>query len=178
VVAALTVEQGDMALPGRPLMTLYDPAALRVSAAVPAIALAHGAEGVRVQIGGGAGDLIEPVRVQVLPTVDPASLTRQVRADLPAGVNAVPGQFARLWLPAAGGALPALARVWVPLKAIVRRSEMTGLYVLGPQGEPLLRQVRLGPVQGDQVEVLSGLAAGERVVTTPQTVLRPQASGR
>jgi multidrug efflux pump subunit AcrA (membrane-fusion protein) len=45
---------------------------------------------------------------------------------------------------------------------------MTGLYVLDPSGKPVLRQVRLGRVEGDQVEVLSGLMPGERVVADPQ----------
>ena len=172
VVAAVSVERGDMAMPGRPLLTLYDPRALRVSAAVPSDALADGARGARVQLGDRA-QAIEPLRVQVLPTVDPASLTRQVRADLPAGLGAVPGQFARLWLAgASSSAVPVVPRLWVPAKAVVRRSEMTGVYVLGPQGEPLLRQVRLGPVQGDQVEVLSGLDAGEQLITDPQAATR------
>ena len=45
---------------------------------------------------------------------------------------------------------------------------MTGLYVLDPNNKPVLRQVRLGRVDGDKVEVLSGLMPGERVVTDPQ----------
>ena len=62
----------------------------------------------------------------------------------------------------------------VPLKAIVRRAEMTGLYVLDQNSRPLLRQVRLGRAHGDTVEILSGLQAGERVVTDPQAAARAQ----
>ena len=46
------------------------------------------------------------------------------------------------------------------------------------QGQPLLRQVRLGPVQGDQVEVLAGLSAGDKVVTAPQAAVRLAPAGR
>jgi multidrug efflux system membrane fusion protein len=80
--------------------------------------------------------------------------------------------FARLWLPTAGDTRTAAAGVSVPLQAIVRRAEMTGLYVLDANGRPLLRQVRLGRTEGDQVEVLSGLAPGERVTTDPQAAAR------
>jgi len=81
--------------------------------------------------------------------------------------------FARLWLPTAGAAVPGAAAVLsVPRQAIVRRAEMTGLYVLDAQGRPLLRQVRLGRVDGDRVEILSGLMAGEQVVTDPQAAAR------
>ena len=84
--------------------------------------------------------------------------------------------FARLWLPTAGTAVPgATATLSVPRSAIVRRAEMTGLYVLDAQGRPLLRQVRLGRVDGDRIEILSGLMAGEPVVTDPQAATRAPA---
>ena len=47
-----------------------------------------------------------------------------------------------------------------------------GLYVLGAGGQPQLRQVRLGRAEGGRVEVLSGVAAGEAVLTEPQTAAR------
>lgn len=166
VVAAVSIERGDMAMPGRPLITVYDPQALRVTAAIPVTVLTGNeqeAQGVRIELAAN-GSLVTPARVQVLPTVDAASLTRQVRADLPSGLSGVvPGQFARLWLKGAGKS----EQLLVPQSAIVRRAEMRGVYVLNERGEPLLRQVRLGPIQGDRVEVLSGLSAGERVVTDP-----------
>nr|WP_316639632.1 efflux RND transporter periplasmic adaptor subunit [uncultured Roseateles sp.] len=166
VIAELPVSLGDMALPGRALATVYDPGALRVTAHVPQ-GLATSLEGSsrwRIEIpGANSTDApIVPTRAQLLPLVDAASHTLQLRLDLPgrlAGV--VPGMFARVLLPGAPGAAPALR---VPHSAIVRRAEMTGLYVLDAKGKPLLRQVRLGAVQGDQVEVLSGLSTGEQVV--------------
>lgn len=174
VVAQLAVERGDMAMPGRPLLTVYDPAALRVTANVPASALQGGAAGAQVLLAG-AGQALAPVRVQVLPTVDPQSLTQAVRADLPAGTRAVPGQFARLQLPGGAG-LPAHSRVLIPASAVVRRAEVTAVYVMGEGQRPQLRQVRLGPVQGAQVEVLAGLDAGERLVTDPQAATRAVAN--
>jgi multidrug efflux pump subunit AcrA (membrane-fusion protein) len=57
-----------------------------------------------VLLAGGAEQALAPVRVQVLPTVDPQSLTQAVRADLPPGTRAVPGQFARLQLSGGAGA--------------------------------------------------------------------------
>lgn len=114
--------------------------------------------------------------MQRLPTVDAATHTQQVRADLPAGLSgAAPGMFARLWLPVAGtGASAAGQRVTVPLQSIVRRAEMTGVYVQGEGGKPLLRQVRLGRVDGDRVEVLTGVAPGEQVIADPQAATRAQ----
>jgi len=175
VVAEVPVALGDMAMPGRPLLTLYDPTALRVTAALPQ-SLAGGVQGdaVRVELPGLAAAQQWPraTRVQVLPMVDAATHTVQVRAELGTGLEGVvPGMFARLWLPAPGGST-AGQTVTVPLKAIVRRAEMTGVYVQGEGGQPLLRQVRLGRAEGERVEVLSGVVPGEQVIVDPQTVLR------
>ena len=181
VVAQLAVERGDMAMPGRPLLTVYDPTALRVSAHLPASALKAGMAGARVVLSG-ADAALAPTRVQVLPTVDARSL---MRADLPAGTVAAPGQFARLQLPLADGADAVGAtgaRVFIPATAVVRRADVTAVYVMGEGGRPQLRQLRLGPRQGERVEVLAGLDAGEPLITDPQAATRavanPRAAGK
>lgn len=181
VVADVPVSTGDMAMPGRALMTIYEPGALRVGASVPqsawsapAGANAH-ARGVRVEFPG----LPETRRwfdardVQLMPTVDAATHTVQLRIPLPAGLDGVaPGMFARVWLPAAEGAQAASGRLFVPRSAVVRRAEMNGVYVVDAKGVPLLRYVRLGRSVGDEIEVLSGVSAGERVALDPQAAAR------
>jgi RND family efflux transporter MFP subunit len=179
VVAEVPVQLGDMAMPGRPLLTLYDPAALRVTAAVPQTVATQMAAGAlpRVELPGqpAAQQWINPTRLQTLPTVDASTHTVQLRADLPGSATGLaPGMFARLWLPLKAGA--GAGKTLVPVQAVVRRAEMTGLYVLDAKGQPLLRQVRLGRIECNQVEVLTGLAAGERVVTEPQAAVRQTAA--
>jgi hypothetical protein len=157
---------------------LYDPAALRVTASVPQSVASRMAAGQlpRVELPGlpAAGQWVVPLRVQILPTADPGTHTVQLRADLPAGQSGVaPGMFARLWLPVpVSGANAPNASLSVSSASIVRRAELTGLYVLDPNNRPVLRQVRLGRVDGDKVEVLSGLMPGERVVADPQAAAR------
>ena len=182
VVAEVPVQLGDMAMPGRPLLTLYDPSALRVTASVPQSALAKlagdklGAAQVRIELPGVPADQQpQATGVQLLPTVDAGTHTQQLRAQLPAQyAQAVPGMFARLWLAAAPADSQAAGAsktsVTVPLKSVLRRGEMTGVYVPDAQGRPLLRQVRLGPVAGERVEILSGVAPGEAVVLDPLAV--------
>jgi len=179
VVAEVPVSLGDMAMPGRALLTLYDPTALRVAAAVPqTLAPTAAGEPAQLELPGlpAAARWLAPARLQRLPTVDPGTHTVQFRADLPANLNGVvPGMFARLWLPVSGGSAAPLS---VATAAVVRRAEMTGLYVLDATGRPLLRQVRLGRTVGDQVEVLSGLMPGERVAADPQAAARQGAGPR
>jgi RND family efflux transporter MFP subunit len=175
VVSELAVVLGDMAIPGRPLLTVYDPRSLRVSVAVPQSAAARLIPGqaLQVDLPGTTAGRISPVKAQMLPTVDPATHTLELRLDLPAGLPGLPdvkpGMFARAWLPLAASAEP---RLFVPARAVVPRAELTGVYVVGADGRALLRQVRLGRLQGDTVEVLTGVSAGERVVLDPQAAAR------
>ncbi len=177
VVSDVPVTLGDMAMPGRPLVSLHDPSALRLSAAVPQSMM----EGVRTQLKSVRYEIaghksVAVASVQLLPTVDPVTHTAQLRVALPAGVEGlVPGMFARVWVPGSTASDAAKTgvkdgRVFLPLTAVVRRAEMTGVYVVDAQGKARLRQVRLGRTTGQTVEVLSGVSAGEQVVTDPVTV--------
>ena len=179
VVAEVPVALGDMAMPGRPLVVLYDPAALRVTAAIPqgVAARAGDLSGATLELPWRPADrrVVAPARATVLPTVDPATHTVQLRLDLPADAarDATPGAFARAWIGVPPGAdADARPRLYVPAAAVVRRAELTAVYVVGDSGRPVLRQVRLGPAAGDEVEVLSGVAAGDRVATDPQAAAR------
>ena len=182
IVSEVPVALGDMAMPGRPVLSMYDPTRLRVSVSVPqsaALGLRTDAT-VRIQLPGLPADRewVTPSRAVVLPTVDPGTHTVQLQLEIPPALPGTPGDpatmlapglFARAWLPATvGGAV----RLNVPARSVVRRAEMTGLYVVGADGRPVLRQVRLGSAQGDSIEILSGVSAGERVALDPQAAAR------
>ena len=100
IISEIVVETGDMALPGSPLLSLYDPSQLRVTAALPSQVTDHSritTEAVlEIPSMGVQGVNMNPVSIQVLPKVDASSLTQNVRFVLPVGVTSVPGQFARV----------------------------------------------------------------------------------
>lgn len=174
IVAGVTTELGDMALPGKPLLTVYDPSALRVIVDLSesyASAFKSGAP-VRVEIPGAAENLrwLTPRSVTVLPTSDPASHTIQVRLNLPPGtVKLAPGTFVRAHLPLADqrAAIPT-----IPARAVIKRTELNAVYVADNSGRFQLRQVRLGRTIGDRVEVLAGLRSGERIALDPLAAAR------
>lgn len=174
VVSEVPVMPGDMALPGRTLLTLFDPASLRVAVAIPesvAARLRSTPSAVpAVELGGTSQRRVTPIRWEVLPAADPVTHTVTVRLELPGGSGAAPGAFARAWLPVAEPLDQ--SRVLIPTRALIQRAELKGVYVIDAQGRPLLRQVRVGPVRGDQTEILSGLARGERVALDPQAAAR------
>lgn len=61
--------------------------------------------------------------------------------------------------------------IFVPQSAIIRRGELKGLYVISQQQTALLRWVRVGENNGEQVEVLSGLNANEQIITSATSKL-------
>jgi hypothetical protein len=79
--------------------------------------------------------------------------------------------FARVWLPATSAA-PGEQRFYVPQQAVVRRAEFAAVYVVGTDGRPMLRQVRVGRALDREIEILAGVAAGERVALDPQAAAR------
>ena len=169
VVSEVPVTVGDMAMPGRALLTMHDPSSLRVTASVAQSALPASLDKLQFELPGwsGATGLMNASGATVLPLVDAATHSAQIRLNLPALKGVAPGMFARVWLPAAGGSAASGERLFVPASAVVRRAELTALYLVDAQGRPALRQVRLGRVQGDRVEVLSGVRAGDKVATDP-----------
>lgn len=165
VVSARHVELGEMAVPGKPLMTGFDPASLRAVANVPQsqVPAIQASGRARVEIPS-LGRWIEARAITVVPAADPRTHTTRVRLDLPEDLRGVyPGVFAR-----AHFTVGRAERLLVPREAVFRRSELTAVYVLDEKGYPRLRQVRLGTA-GDEraVEVLAGLKPGERVALEP-----------
>lgn len=172
-VSAVNAQLGDMVMPGQALITLYDPTAMRVTAHLPQRQTALIAEGpatVEIPAADGSMMRIESRDIQVLPAADPLSQSVEVRVGLPVKPGQVtPGAFARLSLPTRSATDP--QRVTIAARAVVRRSELTAVYVV-KEGHALLRQVRLGRPLGDRIEVLAGLEGGERVALDPLAAAR------
>lgn len=167
VVSATHVETGDLALPGRALVTLYEPGRMRAVVQVPAsrAAAVAAAKDVSVQLPNGRS--LTPTARELLPAADPVSQTVEWRLDLPAEANtARPGQTLRVLAAGLPAQATASARPNIPAEAVLRRGELTAVYVATPQGFAL-RAVRVGPAAAGRVEVFAGLAAGERVATDP-----------
>ncbi len=163
-------QPGDLAVPGKPILTLYAPLPLRAVVQVPAsrAAAARAATAVEVQIpdGKGSGRWISPIARIMLPAADPVAQTLEWRLELPeaAARTVAPGQQVHVRF-AAGPA----RRVVVPPSAVLRRGELTAVYVASPDGTGfVLKAVRLGTDHGAAgVEILAGLNANDSVALDP-----------
>ena len=165
MVAVRHLEVGELAAPGRPLFTIYEPGALRMVVSVPQARLAEVRRSKKALIEfPELGQRLESAAITVLPTIDGDTHTAIVRIDLPSAAGfAVPGMAGRVRF-LSGESL----RTTLPRNAIVRRGEVAGVYVKDGQGRFHLRQLRLGETLADgEVEVLAGLLSGEVVALDP-----------
>jgi RND family efflux transporter MFP subunit len=162
VVTARYVETGEAVAPGKPLLTVAALGELRVVAEIPQSV----AQQVRLlrQANVYVGDArVASAAVTVFPAADPQSGTFRARVELPASTTSLaPGMHAKV-----GFVTGESNRMLVPRTAVVERSELRAVYVVTPEGRVVLRQVRLGRPVGDRIEVIAGLAKGERVSTDP-----------
>ncbi|MFZ2971267.1 MAG: efflux RND transporter periplasmic adaptor subunit [Ferribacterium limneticum] len=164
IIARRHAEMGDMATPGKPLFTIYQPGTLRVTASIPQYRLKamRDVKTARVEFPE-LDKWVDAVKVQVLPTADAATHVSQVRVTLPDVPEATPGMFARVHF-VTGQA----EKLTVPVAAVLRRGEVAAVYVQTADNRLSLRQLRLGDAVGvGEIEVLAGLSAGDKVVTDP-----------
>jgi RND family efflux transporter MFP subunit len=162
VITHRAVDPGDLAGPGRPLVTLVAPGALKVVANLPAHRAGdiHVGDEVRVRLPDGG--TLDAIVTRSVPALGAGSRTFRVEAALdgaPAGL--VPGAYVRMEIRRAGA-----GPRWLPSDAVVRRGQLTGVYAL--EGEELrLRWVRLGQERDGAVELLAGPAGDLTVVRRP-----------
>ncbi|MCY3024237.1 MAG: efflux RND transporter periplasmic adaptor subunit [Planctomycetota bacterium] len=162
VVIDKQAEPGDLAAPGRSLITLQSPTALRFEAPVSESCARRITLGDRVRVQVDAAQLSLPAEVnEIVPAVDPKSRSFLVRADLPAQPALRPGLFGRLQFPCASR--PTLS---MPAAALLTRGQLDLAFAV-TDGHAVLRLITIGRSQGGWIEVLSGLSAGDRVVLSP-----------
>lgn len=173
IVALRSIEPGEMASPGKPLLTIYEPGGLRVTASIPQYKLPQmrNVKQARIEFPE-FGKWVDASKVTLLPTADVSTHVSQVRVGLPDSIRdqvkdedfkPIPGMYARVHF-----VIGQASKMTVPQAAVVRRGEVAAVYVQNEKGVLSLRQLRLGePVGKGETEVLAGLVAGERVVLDP-----------
>jgi HlyD family secretion protein len=160
VVVSRLADPGDLASPGTVLLVVEDNSVYRLEAQVPeeTVRRLHLGQTVRVAIDALDRPLTGRV-TRLLPSADPSSHTVVVKVDLPATPGLGSGLFGRLQLSEGGR-----ETIQVPARAVLQRGQLSQVYVV-EDGRAAMRLVTLGERRGDLVEVLSGLEAGEHIVS-------------
>jgi multidrug efflux pump subunit AcrA (membrane-fusion protein) len=109
------------------------------------------------------GRSVEASALRIPPAADPATHSFRVLVELPTEDHGVfPGTLVKVAFVSGEE-----DRLLVPAAAVVRRGELTGVYVVDERGRVGLRYLRLGTPVSDGIPVLAGLSAGEAVATDP-----------
>lgn len=163
LVTEKKVDAGTLASPGMPVFTIEDTRSYRLEATVDEsdIRLVHVGQVAPVMIDAGNIQLSGKV-VQIVPAADPASRSFLVKVELAPDGRLHSGLFGRVRFPR--GERSALL---IPQTAIVERGQLQGVYVIDANQIASLHYVMLGKTDGQQVEVLSGLQGGEKLIAAP-----------
>lgn len=161
------IEIGDLAAPGKPLVQLENNDQLQILVPVPEALVKNLALGDRIQtsIPAAALDLSSTI-IEIAPTVDPATRTTQVKLSLPKNPTLRSGQFARVSLPD-----EEIKTLLIAAGALRRNGQIDQVFV-ADRGVARLRLVRTGARHEDQIEILSGLEPGEKIILTGVSELR------
>ncbi|MCK9374668.1 MAG: efflux RND transporter periplasmic adaptor subunit [Syntrophobacterales bacterium] len=159
VVAERKVAVGDLAQPGQMLVALYNPDLLQIEGEV------NDSYREQVKVGETAQVSVPAVKfeaslplAEIFPISAAGSRTFKVRTARLTNPLLVPGMFARLTLPLGSG-----RGILIPKEAVSTVGQLTMVRVVVKEASEL-RQVKLGRQVGEQVEVLAGLQAGDRII--------------
>jgi RND family efflux transporter MFP subunit len=167
IVTARSVEPGNLAIPGSPLLTIEQEGAYRLEASVDESRLPSVRTGQVVEVALEALDRKLNAHVsEIVPAVDAASRSYVVKIDLPAIPQLRSGIFGRAFFP-----LGSRKVVVVPAAALVERGQLQCVFV-DEAGVARTRLVTIGQRGKDNVEVLSGVSAGERIITPVPAALQ------
>lgn len=160
VITAKQADLGATVFPAQPLMTIEDEGTYQLELAVPESVVTRVRPGTPVQVTMDTLSNSFGTRIaEIVPAADAASHTFIAKVNLgQKGLKS--GMFGR-------GAIDLGSRasgMLLPAKAVVERGALTSVWVVGKDNIARMRLVKVGKAVGDRVEILSGLADGERVV--------------
>lgn len=177
IVVARHIEVGEIAAVGKPLMTGLSLEELRVVVDIPREHIGPLRKHRSARIILPSGESVTAAQLRVPPAADPATQSFRVQVTLPPGGPEVfPGTLVKVAF-VTGEHSELLA----PAAALVRRGEITGVYVENEQGLVSFRYIRTGTPGADgRIPVAAGLSAGEKVAVDPiaaAIAYKKQASG-
>jgi len=168
IVTSKQAEIGLLAAPGVPLLTLEDNSSYRLEVSVEDSMLKKIRLDTPVRI---SIDALEPQEfssrvTEVVPASDPGSRSFMVKIDLFVGKGGPisqpvlrSGLFGKAHFPIGQKQI-----LKVPQKAILQSGQLVGVFTVDPSNILRLRLIKTGKQYGDQMEVLSGLNDGDRIV--------------
>ncbi|WP_428223313.1 efflux RND transporter periplasmic adaptor subunit [Flavobacterium sp.] len=172
VVTNTFVKEGDMANPGMPLVSVEGASRLQVTAMVSESDIANVKQGMPVKV------TIKSLNKDVTGKVTEISLSAKntggqylVKVNLNQQDKSIlSGMFVNVQFPVEkiNSVTSTSESVLIPITALVKQGQLSGVYTIGSGNVAILRWLRLGKTFGNQVEVLSGLTADEAYIVSAE----------
>lgn len=155
------INLGEMALPGQPLLKIEDNRNLRLEVTVKEQDILHIRPGnkVRVQIDAMPGRDILATVSQVVAASDIRTHSFIVKIDIPSEKGLITGMYGKAFF-----SIGRRDALMVPKSAVVEMSGISGVYVVSPAGTAVFQMIQQGEAQGNDIEVISGLKQGDRII--------------
>lgn len=165
------MDAGSMANPGMTILTIEQSGSYQVSASVPESVISQVREGAVATITINAiNKVIKGNITQINQSSQFSGGQYLIKVSIPDGEKQglFAGMYANVSIPVKQTNINKAdeGQVWVPITSIEHKDQLTGIYTIGNNNVALLRWVRLGKAEGNQVEVLSGLAPHELFIVS------------
>ena len=173
VVTSVEADPGQVVSAGATVVRLAQDGPRDVVFSVPEDRLAGVRAGTQVTVRAWSDNRTVAGRIrEVAASADPVTRTYQVKVGLPADASLPLGATVSVTMPpAATASVPVIK---LPLSALRQEGQATSVWVFDPASLTVRPQpVQVGPADGNDVLILSGLAAGMQVVSTGVHVLSP-----
>lgn len=172
VIIKKQVEIGDTVQPGQPLLVFADTGALEVQADVPVRLRGGLQEGMMLSVKtDGSEQWLQAPIVNIYPMADTARHVVPIKIALPPNLAATAGMYAEVIIPDPQSQHRDL--ITIPKSAVINKGGLPMVFLVTPQGQAVLRSVRLGQAVSDsEVAVLAGLNAGDQLVIQPRPGMR------
>ncbi|HAS6347083.1 TPA: efflux RND transporter periplasmic adaptor subunit [Vibrio vulnificus] len=161
VVTKRFVELGETVAPGTPLLSGFSLQQLRVETQIPQRYRGYVASADQFTIENANQLSVVPVSYNLFQYAEADSHSYPIRLDLPENqADFIPGAWVKTSFRYGERQL-----LLIPKQAVIRRAELSVVYRLDDNGNPVLNPIRLGQEFEQGFEVLSGLEIGDRITT-------------
>ena len=159
VITARSVTVGEIAQVGSEMLRLLRQDRVEWRGEVPEARMTELHSGQKVTVKLAGGHVLEGVVRVVAPTISINNRTGLVYADIKSDGEARPGMFASGEIEISHG-----SGLTAPLASIVSTDGYNYLFVVRPDNTVERRKVEIGKIRDADIEILSGVSAGEQIV--------------
>lgn len=161
------MDAGNLASPGMPVLMLESGGALQATATVTEEQIKYIRTGMRVSVTTDAGSkTVNGAISQVSKSSVATGGQYLIKVNLQNNNELLSGMYVHILIPVSTNDKNSMAgAIWIPTESLVQQGDLVGIYTVGTGNTAALRWLRTGRLAGNQVEVLSGLAAGEEYIS-------------